>query len=68
VAESPWGPVLGGHRPRAACRLARSTAAGYAELVEGVIEQLELHDLEDPLAYLHGGYRSVGDLEVPGGM
>jgi hypothetical protein len=27
-----------------------------------VIEQLELFDLEDPLAYLHGHYRSVGDL------
>jgi hypothetical protein len=30
--------------------------------VEGVIEQLELPDLEDPLAYLHGRYQSVGDL------
>ena len=27
-----------------------------------MIEQLELVDLEDPLAYLHGRYRSVGDL------
>jgi hypothetical protein len=27
-----------------------------------VIEQLELPDLEDPLAYLLGRYRSVGDL------
>jgi hypothetical protein len=62
VAESPWGPVLGGSRPRAACRLAGSAPVGYAELVEGVIEQLELPDLEDPLAYLHGSYRSVGDL------
>ena len=62
VAESPWGPVLGGKRPRAACRLAGSTPVGYAELVEGVIEQLELPDLADPLAYLHGSYRSVGDL------
>ena len=51
--------MLGGTRPRAACRLAGSTPAGYAELVEGVIEQLELFDLEDPLAYLHGGYQSV---------
>ena len=59
VAESPWGPVLGGSRPRAACRLAGSTPVGYAELVEGVIEQLELPDLDDPLAYLRGGYRSV---------
>jgi hypothetical protein len=39
-----------------------SAPVGYAELVEGVIEQLELPDLEDPLAYLHGSYRSVGDL------
>ena len=62
VAESPWGPVLGGSRPRAACRLAGSAPVGYAELVEGVIEQLELPDLEDPLAYLHGRYQSVGDL------
>ena len=62
VAESPWGPALGGKGPRAACRLAGSTPVGYAELVEGVIEQLELPDLEDPLAYLHGSYRSVEDL------
>jgi 3-hydroxy-9,10-secoandrosta-1,3,5(10)-triene-9,17-dione monooxygenase reductase component len=65
VAPSPWGPVLGGSRPRAACRLAGSAPVGYAELVEGVIEQLELLDLEDPLAYLHGSYRSVSDLPDP---
>jgi flavin reductase (DIM6/NTAB) family NADH-FMN oxidoreductase RutF len=62
VAGSPWGPMLAGSRPRAACRLAGSAPVGHAELVEGVIEQLELPDLEDPLAYLHGGYRSVRDL------
>ena len=62
VTGSPWGPVLGGTHPRAACRLAGSTPVGHAELVEGVIEQLELPDLEDPLVYLHGRYRSVDDL------
>jgi 3-hydroxy-9,10-secoandrosta-1,3,5(10)-triene-9,17-dione monooxygenase reductase component len=61
VTGSPWGPVLAGRRPRAACRLAGLTPVGYAELVEGVIEQMELADLEDPLAHLHGSYRSVGD-------
>jgi 3-hydroxy-9,10-secoandrosta-1,3,5(10)-triene-9,17-dione monooxygenase reductase component len=66
VADSPWGPVLGGSRPRAACRLAGSAPVGYAELVEGVIEQLEVPDPEDPLAYLHGSYRSVQDLEDRG--
>src|SRR4029453_828981 len=60
-AESPWGRVLEGRRPRAACRLAGSVPVGHAELVEGVIEQLELPDLDDPLAYLHGSYRSVRD-------
>jgi flavin reductase (DIM6/NTAB) family NADH-FMN oxidoreductase RutF len=62
VAASPWGPVLGGSRPRAACRLAGSAPVGHGELVEGVIEQLELPDPEGPLAYLHGRYRSVDDL------
>jgi 3-hydroxy-9,10-secoandrosta-1,3,5(10)-triene-9,17-dione monooxygenase reductase component len=62
VTSSPWGPVLAGRRPRAACRLAGSTPVGHGELVDGVIEQLELPDLEDPLAYLHGRYRSVGEL------
>ena len=61
VAESSWGPLLAGRRPRAACRLTRSVPVGHAELVDGVIEQLELHDLEDPLAYLHGSYRSLRD-------
>ena len=56
-------PTLRSHPcPRAACRLARSAPVGYAELVEGVIEQLELPDFKDPLAYQHGSYRSVGDL------
>jgi 3-hydroxy-9,10-secoandrosta-1,3,5(10)-triene-9,17-dione monooxygenase reductase component len=63
VAASPWGPVLGRNRPRAGCRLSGSTTVGYAELVEGVLEEIELHDLDDPLAWLHGGYRSVRDLD-----
>jgi 3-hydroxy-9,10-secoandrosta-1,3,5(10)-triene-9,17-dione monooxygenase reductase component len=63
VSSSPWGPVLAGDRPRAACRLTGSSPAGYAELVEGVIEQLELRDLDDPLAYLRGSYRSVRPLD-----
>jgi 3-hydroxy-9,10-secoandrosta-1,3,5(10)-triene-9,17-dione monooxygenase reductase component len=66
VSPSRWGPVLGRVRPRAACRLAGSTTVGYAELVEGVIEQLELHDLDDPLAWLHGAYHAVEELDGRG--
>jgi 3-hydroxy-9,10-secoandrosta-1,3,5(10)-triene-9,17-dione monooxygenase reductase component len=61
VEASPWGPVLGDSRPRAACRLSRSAPVGYAELVDGVVEDVELHDLDDPLAWLHGSYLSVRD-------
>jgi flavin reductase (DIM6/NTAB) family NADH-FMN oxidoreductase RutF len=62
VAASPSGPVLAGRRPRAACRLVGSTPVGYGELVDGVVEELELPDLDDPLAYMHGRYRSVEEL------
>jgi 3-hydroxy-9,10-secoandrosta-1,3,5(10)-triene-9,17-dione monooxygenase reductase component len=61
VTGSPWGPLLGGSRSWAACRLQGSTPTGYAELVEGVIERLELHDGEAPLAFLRGSYVSVGE-------
>jgi flavin reductase (DIM6/NTAB) family NADH-FMN oxidoreductase RutF len=66
VTESPWGPVLGGRRSWAACRLAGSTPAGYAELVEGVIERLELQGPERPLAWLRGRYVSAEELEDRG--
>jgi 3-hydroxy-9,10-secoandrosta-1,3,5(10)-triene-9,17-dione monooxygenase reductase component len=67
AAASPWGPLLGGRRSWAACRLAGSAPAGYAELVEGVIERLELHDGEEgPLGWLRGGYVSVAEAEDGG--
>jgi len=66
VTGSRWGPLLGGRRSWAACSLAGSTPTGYAELVEGAIERLELPDGEDPLAWLHGRYVSVGELEDRG--
>jgi 3-hydroxy-9,10-secoandrosta-1,3,5(10)-triene-9,17-dione monooxygenase reductase component len=59
VAASRWGPLLSGRRSWAACRLVGSTPAGYAALVDGVIERLELHDGEDPLGWLRGSYVSV---------
>jgi flavin reductase (DIM6/NTAB) family NADH-FMN oxidoreductase RutF len=66
VTQLPWGPVLGGRRPRTACRLVGSVPASYAELVQGTIVQLELHDLEDPLVYLHGTYRSSSTIAGEG--
>jgi 3-hydroxy-9,10-secoandrosta-1,3,5(10)-triene-9,17-dione monooxygenase reductase component len=67
VAASPWGPLLGGRRPWAGCRLAGSTPVGYDVLAEGVVERLELPDLDDPLGWLHGRFVAAGDPEDPGG-
>jgi 3-hydroxy-9,10-secoandrosta-1,3,5(10)-triene-9,17-dione monooxygenase reductase component len=63
VRESAWGPVIGGRRPRASCRLAGSRQVGYDLLVEGAIEELEPRELDDPLAWAHGGFRSLRDLD-----
>ena len=63
VTGSPWGPMLAGERPTVACRLAESRPVGYAELVEGEVAHVEPRDLDDPLAWLHGRYHRVRDLE-----
>jgi 3-hydroxy-9,10-secoandrosta-1,3,5(10)-triene-9,17-dione monooxygenase reductase component len=63
VEASRWGPVLGGSRPRVGCRLSGAMTVGYAELVEGIAKEVELPDFGDPLAWLHGSYRSVRDLD-----
>jgi hypothetical protein len=41
-------------------------AGRLPELVQGTIVQLELHDLEDPLVYLHGTYRSSSTIAGEG--
>jgi flavin reductase (DIM6/NTAB) family NADH-FMN oxidoreductase RutF len=66
VAASPWGPLLGDGRPWAGCRLAGSTPVGYDLLAEGVIERLELPDLDDPLGWLHGRFVTAADPEDRG--
>ena len=45
----------------------RALAERFSEVrppIRSLFEQLELPDLKDPLAYLHGGYRSVRDLPI----
>jgi 3-hydroxy-9,10-secoandrosta-1,3,5(10)-triene-9,17-dione monooxygenase reductase component len=59
VTASRWGPVLAGRRPRAACRLVDVRPMGTADLVEGLIEELVVDDLDDPLAWQRGAYRRL---------
>ena len=61
VTSSPWGPLLAGTRPLAACRLETTRPLGRAELVEGIIERTELPAPGDPLAWYHGEWRALGE-------
>lgn len=58
--QSEWGPVLAGIANRAFCTFRRKEEIGYSGLVTGVIDEVDVTDLEGPLAYFRGRYRSLG--------
>ncbi|MDP8930388.1 MAG: flavin reductase family protein [Actinomycetota bacterium] len=58
VSESRWGPILAEVPTRACCRLEGTSPVGYAQLVSGRIERLDLdEDLDHPLVYFRGHYQ-----------
>lgn len=58
VSESRWGPILAEVATRAYCRFESTSPVGYAQLVTGRIERLDLdEDFDDPLVYFRGHYR-----------
>lgn len=58
ASQSRWGPVLAEVGTRAYCMLESTTPVGYAQLVTGRIERLDLdEDLDDPLVHFRGHYR-----------
>jgi 3-hydroxy-9,10-secoandrosta-1,3,5(10)-triene-9,17-dione monooxygenase reductase component len=59
VKDSEWGPELTALGTRAYCRYSESTEAGLQHLVRGEIERTELTDIELPLGYFRGRYRSL---------
>jgi len=65
VRDSPHGPVLEQVATRAACRLQDAVPAGWALLVRGTVEHLEVGDLQDPLVWFRARYRRLTD--PPGG-
>ena len=67
VEDTKWGPTLGNLGTRAYCRLERSIETGFHRLVTGVIDQIELEDLADPLVHYRGRYRMLreGPSETP---
>ena len=61
VEDTPWGPTISRAGTRAYCRLERSAETGFHRLVTGVIDQIDLEDLADPLVYYRGRYRELGN-------
>jgi flavin reductase (DIM6/NTAB) family NADH-FMN oxidoreductase RutF len=59
VSETAWGPLLGGFDNWVGCRLEASHPIGFQTLLVAEIEHLQLGDLEDPLLYFRGRYRSL---------
>jgi 3-hydroxy-9,10-secoandrosta-1,3,5(10)-triene-9,17-dione monooxygenase reductase component len=59
VTESEWGPILDEIGDRAFCTLESSQELGYAGLITGQIDQVNVADLSKPLVYFRGRFRSL---------
>lgn len=60
VDESDWGPVLPEFGNRACCKFVDEIETGYQRLVRGSIERIDLEELDGPLVYYRGRYRTLG--------
>ena len=60
VEQSEWGPVLTDVKTRASCTYEGGAEETFFIGAEGAIDKLELDDIEDPLVYFRGRYRTLG--------
>jgi flavin reductase (DIM6/NTAB) family NADH-FMN oxidoreductase RutF len=59
IESTEWGPRILGFENWAGCRLEACYPIGWQILVVGDIEHLEVGELDDPLIYFRGRYRSL---------
>lgn len=59
VTPSEWGPLLDDVGDRAFCTLVDRRELGYSGLVTGRVDRVEVADLDDPLLYFRGSFRSL---------
>lgn len=59
VRRSDYGPVLGDVPSRAFCTWERAEEMGYHTLVMGIIDEIEVDELAEPLVYYRGRYRRL---------
>jgi flavin reductase (DIM6/NTAB) family NADH-FMN oxidoreductase RutF len=60
VAQTEWGPVLADVGTRAYCTYRGGVEESFSFLVSGTVDRVEVIDLDDPLLYFRGAYRSLG--------
>lgn len=59
VEQSKWGPVLSDVQTKAYCTYEGGDEETFFIVAEGAIDKLELGDIEDPLVYFRGRYRTL---------
>jgi len=65
VSPSDWGPVLDDVPNRAYCTYLGGEEAGFSFLAAGTVDRVVIGDLERPLVYFRGGYRTLSDPASP---
>ncbi len=59
VTQSEWGPVIDDIGDRAYCSVETQVELGYAGVVTGRVDTVDVGDLVDPLVRFRGAYRSL---------
>ncbi|MDX2342882.1 MAG: flavin reductase family protein [Acidimicrobiia bacterium] len=60
VEQTEWGPVLTDLKTRAYCTFEGGDEETFFIVAEGRVDKLELSDIDKPLVYFRGRYRTLG--------
>lgn len=59
LTDSDWGPAIDNLGVRAFCNFTEQREVGYAGVMSGEIHHLDVGELDNPLIYFRGGYRTL---------
>jgi flavin reductase (DIM6/NTAB) family NADH-FMN oxidoreductase RutF len=59
VTQSKWGPVLTDLPDRAYCRFESRQEVGWSGVLVGLIDQVDVSDLQDPMVHFRSGYHRL---------
>lgn len=66
VVQTEYGPELLDLGTRAYCSWVGDREESFSVMVRGAVDHFELHELDRPLSYFRGRYRTLGDGPVDG--